>query len=491
MKQKVLSSHYQFSNLVDMLRSQAESQPHQTALIFLDDGENSEQILTYEQFERKSRAISVYLQSVKANQGRAVLLYPPGIDYITAFFGCLYAGVTAVPAYPPHNHRNTSRIETIVADSQAATVLTTSTKLFQLQSLLKKIDNSQKLRWLATDNISQSLEDDWKPPNIKPDSLAFLQYTSGSTSSPKGVMLSHANLLHNAAATYSYMEHSSDSKVVSWLPTYHDMGLIGSILQPLYGGFPCILMSPVAFLQRPYRWLKAISHYRATTSGGPNFAYELCIQKITPEQKATLDLSSWTVAFNGAEPVRASTLERFADSFGSCGFRLDAFYPCYGLAEATLIVSGKMFKKAQPEIKKFNTKALEEHKIATSANSMRALVSCGKSISDQQIAIVDTNTLTRCVSNAIGEVWVSGPSVGKGYWNRAQETKEIFGAYLTDTGEGPFLRTGDLGFLLDDGELFITGRLKDLIIIRGRNLYTLFKVCFLLNHTQFLSTKEL
>ena len=240
-----------------MLRSQAESQPHQTALIFLDDGENSEQILTYEQFERKSRAISVYLQSVKANQGRAVLLYPPGIDYITAFFGCLYAGVTAVPAYPPHNHRNTSRIETIVADSQAATVLTTSTKLFQLQSLLKKIDNSQKLRWLATDNISQSLEDDWKPPNIKPDSLAFLQYTSGSTSSPKGVMLSHANLLHNAAATYSYMEHSSDSKVVSWLPTYHDMGLIGSILQPLYGGFPCILMSPVAFLQRPYRWLKA------------------------------------------------------------------------------------------------------------------------------------------------------------------------------------------------------------------------------------------
>ncbi len=303
---------------------------------------------------------------------------------------------------------------------------------------------------------------------IDTDTLAFLQYTSGSTGTPKGVMLTHGNLLHNAAATYQVMEHSTASRFVSWLPTYHDMGLIGGILQPVYGGFPCILMPPASFLQRPYRWLQTISQYKGTTSGAPNFAYELCPQKITPEQKQTLDLSSWSVAFNGAEPIRSDTLERFATAFADCGFRPEAFYPCYGMAEATLIVAGGQ-KSAPPMVKTVQKSALEVNQIIAAQDECH-LVSCGQSIPTQQIIIANPDTLTRCQAGEVGEIWVSGASVGQGYWQRPTETLETFHACLSDTGEGGFLRTGDLGFL-DDRQLFVTGRLKDLIIIRGRNLY--------------------
>jgi acyl-CoA synthetase (AMP-forming)/AMP-acid ligase II len=288
------------STLVEILQSRAKSQPHTEAFSFLQDGENTVITLTYQQLDRRSRAIASQLQSMGMVGERALLLYPPGLDFLAGFFGCLYAGVVAVPAYPPHNQRNTPRIQAIIADAQAAIALTTSTLLPKLQSL---IGDNYKLQWFGTDNLEPGIENCWQAPFINQDSLVFLQYTSGSTGTPKGVMLSHSNLLHNAAVTYKFMEHSPESKFVSWLPVYHDMGLIGGILQPLYGGFPCILMSPAAFLQRPYRWLQAISHYQGTTSGAPNFAYELCINKITPEQRATLDLSSWSVAFNGAEPI--------------------------------------------------------------------------------------------------------------------------------------------------------------------------------------------
>lgn len=453
-----------FSTLVGLLRHRSVTQSDVQAFTFLVDGESEQVTLTYQQLDRHARAIASQLQAKGAAGDRALLLYPPGLDYLAAFFGCLYAGVVAVPAYPPRNQRNTPRIQAIIADAQAQIALTTTA----ISSTVRLLTDSNSLTWLTTDNLKQGIEDAWQQPCIDRDTLAFVQYTSGSTGTPKGVMLTHGNLLHNAAATYQVMEHSAASIFVSWLPTYHDMGLIGGILQPVYGGFPCILMPPASFLQRPYRWLQAISQYKGTTSGAPNFAYELCTQKITPEQKQTLDLSSWSVAFNGAEPIRSDTLERFATAFADCGFRSEAFYPCYGMAEATLIVAGGQ-KSAIPIVKTVQKAALAANQILA-ANNECNLVSCGQSIPEQQIVIANPDTLTRCQASEVGEIWVSGSSVGKGYWQRPTETAETFHAYLSDTGEGPFLRTGDLGFL-DDRQLFVTGRVKDLIIIRGRNLY--------------------
>ncbi|MBW4677268.1 MAG: amino acid adenylation domain-containing protein [Desmonostoc geniculatum HA4340-LM1] len=460
------------ATIVDILRDRSFKMPHKQAFTFLEDGETQELTLTYHELDQRSRAVAAQLQAFGLSGERAILLYPPGLDYLIAFFGCLYAGVVAVPAYPPRNQRKTPRIQAITIDAQASVALTTTAMLRALQSIFTPNTKQGNFRWLTTDNITQGLEDSWQQPAINGDTLAFLQYTSGSTGTPKGVMLSHGNLLHNAAVTYQLMEHSSSSKFVSWLPVYHDMGLIGGILQPLYGAFPCILMSPASFLQRPYRWLQAISRYKGTTSGGPNFAYEQCVQRITQQQKETLDLSSWSVAFNGAEPVRRDTLEQFAASFAECGFQREAFYPCYGMAEATLIVSGGS-KTAIPQIRTVNRSALSQNQIVEAtieSQDIQSFVSCGKAIPIQQIVIVNPETLTRCSSNEVGEIWVSGPSVGQGYWNRTEETKETFHAYIKDTKEGPFLRTGDLGFL-HNGEVFITGRAKDLIIIRGRNLY--------------------
>ncbi|MBW4625289.1 MAG: AMP-binding protein [Brasilonema octagenarum HA4186-MV1] len=463
---------HQCATVVDIVRYRSSTQPHAQAFTFLEDGETQESTLTYHELDRRSRAIASQLQTLGLTGERAILLYPPGLDYLSAFFGCLYAGVVAVPAYPPRNQRNTPRIQAIITDAQAAIILTITTILPTVQSLLAKETNQSHLRWLTTDNLAQGIENSWQQPEINADTLAFLQYTSGSTGTPKGVMLSHGNLLHNAAVTYQLMEHSPSSVFVSWLPVYHDMGLIGGILQPLYGGFGCILMSPASFLQRPYRWLQTISHYKGTTSGGPNFAYEQCIQRITQQQKETLDLSSWSVAFNGAEPIRQETLDQFAATFAECGFRGSAFYPCYGMAEATLMVSGGI-KKALPPCKTVAKSSLEKNLLVeanTNSEDTQTFVSCGQSIPQQEIVIVNPETLTRCSSDEVGEIWASGPSVGQGYWNRQEETEQIFHAYLKDTGSEPFLRTGDLGFL-HNGELFITGRAKDLIIIRGRNLY--------------------
>jgi amino acid adenylation domain-containing protein len=460
------------ATLADLLRYRAVNEPEKLAFTFLQDGETSAENLTYRELDRRSRAIASQLQAMGLSGERALLLYPPGLDYLAAFFGCLYAGAIAVPAYPPRNQRNTPRIQAILQDAQAKIALTTTAIFAKVRSLLAQKTDSDALNWLTTDNLGNGIEDNWEPPSIHQDTLAFLQYTSGSTGIPKGVMLSHGNLLHNAAMTYRLMEHSPSSKFVSWLPIYHDMGLIGGVLQPLYGGFPCYLMSPASFLVSPYRWLKAISDYQGTTSGGPNFAYELCVQKITPEQKESLDLSRWSVAFNGAEPIRQDTLERFADAFASCGFLKTAFYPCYGMAEATLIVSGGV-KAAVAVTKTVQKTALERNQAIDGDfddDNSQLLVGCGNTLPEQEIAIANPETLTRCAPDEIGEIWVSGPSVGHGYWNRPEETAQTFRAYLVDTDEKPFLRTGDLGFL-HNGELFITGRAKDLIIIRGRNLY--------------------
>lgn len=461
-----------FKTLVDLLRNRAIESPKEIGYSFLIDGETETVNLTYQQLEQRSRAIAAYLQSICPPGEVALLLYQPGLEYITTFFGCLYAGVIAIPAYPPRPNRSLERIQTIIRDSKAKIGLASQSIISSLKPRASETPELDNLDWLATDQIPDNLAQKWLEPNINEETLAFLQYTSGSTATPKGVIITHQNLLHNSSLIHQCFGHSPQSKGVIWLPPYHDMGLIGGILQPLYGGFPVILMSPLMFLQSPVRWLQAISRYQGTTSGGPNFAYDLCVRKIKPEQIQTLDLSSWEVAFNGAEPISAEVLERFTNTFAVCGFRREAFYPCYGMAEATLIISGG--NKLSPPVKtQVVARALEKNQIVLvyPTEGTKTLVGCGQSLPDQQIKIVHPEKLTLCAEGEVGEIWVSGPSIARGYWHKPEETKQTFAAYLAEAPEKePFMRTGDLGFL-EAGELFVTGRLKDVIIINGRNHY--------------------
>jgi 8-amino-7-oxononanoate synthase/acyl carrier protein len=457
---------------VELLRHRARHQGDSRGYLFLVDGESEEAELTYAELDRQARAIAAWLQSHGLEGERALLLFPAGFEFIAAFFGCLYAGVVAVPAYPPRMNRSLDRIHAIANDARAQVALTTAAVLERIQPLLKETPELERLTWLATDAPPPGIENRWQDPSAEGDTLAFLQYTSGSTGTPKGVMLSHSNLLHNCALIAHAFEHTHTLNAVFWLPSYHDMGLVGGILAPLYQGAPNVLMSPMAFLQRPFRWLQAISRHKATTSGGPNFAYDLCIRKITPEQRAQLDLSSWNIAFNGAEPVRSETLDRFAEMFEPCGFRREAFYPCYGLAEATLIVSGG-YKARPPVVGSFDAKALENRmvvEVPAMDEGARRLVGSGRTLPDETIVIADPETMTRCGPGQVGEIWVASPSVAQGYWQRSAETEATFRACLRGTNSGPFLRTGDLGFF-QDNELFVAGRLKDLIIIRGLNHY--------------------
>ena len=456
--------------LVEVLRAKASAQPQRVVYTFLLDGETHEVHLTYAELDRQARAIGSLLARTIAPGEPVLLLYPPGLEYITAFFGCLYAGVIAVPAYPPRLNRNLLRLEAIVSDTQARAAMTTEAMLTKMSPLLAQTNSLTCLRWLTHESLSEEMSQKWQPPALDSDSPAFLQYTSGSTSKPKGVLLTHRNLLHNEQMMQRAFGQCERSIIVGWLPLYHDMGLIGNVIQPLFVGARCILMSPLAFLQRPLRWLQAISRYRGTTSGGPNFAYEFCLRRITAEQREQLDLSSWTIAFNGAEPVRAETLEKFATTFAPQGFRREAFRPCYGLAEATLLVSVNS-ETGPPMVKRVDARALEANQVREAAAGhapVRVIVGCGEALQEQEIVIVDPEDLTRCAEDRVGEVWISGPSVAKGYWHHPEETRRIFQAQLSANDERTYLRTGDLGFL-QEGQLFITGRLKDLIIIRGRN----------------------
>ncbi|MEH1804166.1 beta-ketoacyl synthase N-terminal-like domain-containing protein [Nostoc sp.] len=459
--------------LVDVLRYRAIQQPQTLGYTFLVDGESEGSKLTYGALDKLARAIATYLQTFAKPGDRVLLLYPPGLEFIIAFFGCLYAGLIAIPAYPPRQNQSIARLGAIVSDAQATAILTTTALLPIVKNYFADNPELASLKVLTSDGISEAIAHEWKAPNIDGNTLAFLQYTSGSTGTPKGVMVSHSNLLHNLAYLDRGWEHTSDSVMVTWIPFFHDMGLIYGVLQPLYKGFPCYIMPPVAFIARPIRWLQAISHYQATHTSAPNFAYDLCIRKITPEQRASLNLSRWQMALNAAEPVKAETLERFAKAFACCGFQATAFCPGYGLAEATLKVTAVQ-TQAKPIISKVEATALAQNRVvpATADHpNVRLLVGCGNHRQgDTQIAIVHPELLTRCLPDEVGEIWVAGASITQGYWQRPEETKHTFAAYLADTGEGPFLRTGDLGFLQND-ELFITGRLKDLIIIRGHNHY--------------------
>lgn len=470
----MLSSHQSSaacSSVVELLRARTADRSEHRIFTFLEDGENETSFLTLADLDRTARAIGAQLQKAGVQGTRALLLFPAGLDFIAAFFGCLYAGVVAVPAYPPRSNRGLPRLLAILNDASPSFLLANSSVFRRLETQSIQTAELRTLRWMNTDEIDHSLAEEWHDPQVTSETLAFLQYTSGSTAAPKGVMISHGNVLHNEGLINTAFRQTETSIVVGWLPLYHDMGLIGNVLQPLYSGAHCVLMPPMAFLQKPIRWLKCISDYRATTSGGPNFAYQLCVQKITPEQCQDLELDSWQVAFNGAEPVRYETLKQFAEAFAPYGFKPDAFYPCYGLAEATLLVAGR--KNSDRIIVSEVTAPEQQHsrKYFEEAGDGKVLVSSGAAIDPGKVVVVDLETLKPCAAGETGELWLQGPGVAQGYWNRPEETERTFRAYLNEgRGDGPFLRTGDLGFL-DDRDVYITGRLKDLIIIRGRNLY--------------------
>jgi acyl-CoA synthetase (AMP-forming)/AMP-acid ligase II len=460
------------ASLAEVLYHRACETPDLTAYIFLADGEAPAGCLTYSALDRQARIVAEQLRERFPSGERVLLLFSPGLDFVTAFFGCLYAEMIAVPV--PMNLRRPQRSETIVADASPIAGVVASNDL--AMAACKSSERLRALTWFSTEAIGgaevRGTDAGWRrPPTVDPHALALLQYTSGSTASPKGVMVSHHNLLHNLQTMRQATALGPDSISVTWLPFYHDMGLIDGVLQPVYSGFPAVLMPPLAFLQRPLRWLGAISRYRATHSGGPDFAYELCVRKILPEQRKGLDLASWKSAYNGAEPVQQSTLAAFTAAFAASGFKPDAFYPCYGLAEGTLMVSGGEVT-TPPRILTCASAALEQHRVAAPSpvEPARMIVGCGHSRCGTRIVIVDVDSERACPPDRIGEIWVQGDSVAKGYWGCPAETATTFEARLRSNDEGPFLRTGDLGFV-ENGDLFVTGRLKDLVIIRGRNYY--------------------
>ncbi|WP_394827258.1 amino acid adenylation domain-containing protein [Pendulispora albinea] len=465
------------TTLIELLRRRAGERPSSHAYTFLADGASDVRSTTYGELDRRARAVAGSMQSRARAGDRVLIVLPPGLDFIAAFFGCLYAGLITVPVPLPQRRRGLPRLLSIIRDARPTVALTTEALLGTIRAasgIAARSPELDALHWVSIDSIPDGADEEWRPLSIEPGDLAFLQYTSGSTGVPKGVALTHANLLQNERMIQGAFGQTDQSVIVGWLPPYHDMGLIGNILQPLYVGAPCIQMTPEHFLTNPLRWLEAITRYRGTTSGGPNFAFDLCVDKIAPEQREALDLSSWTVAFNGAEPVREATLERFAKAFAGAGFRASAFVPCYGLAESTLLVSARS-RSAPPVVRAVERAALEQGRAvlvpgdgARGEGAVARLVGCGPQ-DPAVVTIVDPVRAEPCGAGEVGEIWVRGGSVARGYWGRPEETADTFGARLA-SGEGPFLRTGDLGFV-GDGELYVTGRLKDLIIIRGRNLY--------------------
>ncbi|WP_428262059.1 aminotransferase class I/II-fold pyridoxal phosphate-dependent enzyme [Haliangium sp.] len=461
--------------LIALLRARAHSQPDDLSFKFLIDGEGKEADLTYAGLDRRARVIAAYLQARLSPGDPVLLLYPPGLEYISAFFGCLYAGMVAVPTSLPHpsmQHRALPRLISIITESGAQAALTQQAIYSIIDGIARGNEELHNIDFMSTDTLTDGLADEWREVDVEPDALALVQYTSGSISAPKGVALTHRNILFNQAMITAAGHTHEDQCFVGWLPPTHDMGLFGGILHMVYIGRSAVLMSPEKFLQRPVRWLEAISKHRGTVSAAPNFAFDLCVAKTTPEERERLDLSSWRLVFNGAEPIRPNSLEQFFEAFAVSGLRRSVMYPCYGLAESTLIVSGG--DVVGPKIVHFDTDELTRNHAAVPAapgDSARALVGCGRAILTEKIKIVDPETCELRSDGQVGEIWISSPAVAHGYWKNPELSKEIFQARIAGVDdEDEYLRTGDFGFL-HEGELFVTGRLKDLIIIHGSNHY--------------------
>ncbi len=459
------------TNFMDVLERHAAAFGNQIVYQFLDNGEQVSETITYSMLAQRARAVASALQQHGNRGDRVLLLYPSCIEYMVGFFACLYAGMAAVPIFPPRSGKHNGRLEGVLTDCDPVVGLTT---LKQKQDMRRAFEASVALTalpMLCSDEVPIEEASAFRPVPLDGEVLAFLQYTSGATGQPKGVMVNHENLIYNERMIQHGFRTTKDSQYVTWLPIHHDMGLIGQMLHSVWLGTTCTFMSPGSFLRRPACWLEAISRFRADVSGAPNFAYDLCADKVTDAQCGSLDLSAWRVAFNGAEPVRHSTLERFARRFEPFGFRRQASYPCYGMAEATLIVSGGL-ADAEPVYRWTDKEALGRGVAEIRAPGdpgAVAQVGCGVSLLEQQVRIVNPRSCAVCADGEVGEIWIRGRNIGGGYWNKPELSRDIFKAHLSD-GDGPYLRTGDLGYL-SGGELFITGRLKDVIIVRGVNHY--------------------
>ncbi len=458
-----------FLSILDCLDHYSSAAPQRLAYRFLPVSNDPIVELNYWKLRERALAIAGALQFRVHPGDRVLLLLPSGVDFIEAFLACLYAGVIAVPLYPPRPNQNFGRLAAVLDNAAPALAIATAAQLPSLMGHCGTAPGGAPMAWASVEEL-RGAGAPFRTAPIQPDDIAFIQYTSGSTAAPKGVVLTHRNIMHNQMQIQRAFRHDASDHVMGWLPLFHDMGLIGNVLQPLYLGIGCTLMSHLSFLQQPVRWLQAISTYKATTSGGPNFAFQLCVRRVSEPQKENLDLSHWRLAFCGAEVVRPETVRQFAEAFSPCGFDATAFYPCYGLAEATLFVAGAATRRAT-QAQPWSASALTrgEATDASRTDDARPLIACGSTI-DTDLLIVDPETkqaLPRC---QVGEIWVCGDSVARGYWRNDALTSETFHARtVPSSGRGPYLRTGDLGFVDADGELFVTGRLKDLIIIRGLN----------------------
>ncbi|MGE0484559.1 MAG: AMP-binding protein [Gammaproteobacteria bacterium] len=456
------------TDLVAMLRGHAERAATARACVWLADGEAERETLTYAELDRRARAVAARVQGFAAAGDCALVVHPPGLEFLAAFFGCLYAGVIAVPLPIPRQAQGLARMVDIARSLGGNLLLSTATTLARLERLDAAAVAS--LVTLPSEETDADLARAWQAPTVTADDVAYLQYTSGSTSDRKGVTIRHRNVIDNLRGIAERFGHHDASVSVNWLPHFHDLGLVSGILQPLLHGHLNVMLSPTAFVQQPMRWLAAISNYRGTYTNSPNYGYDLCVRRATPEHLAALDLASLDVALNGAEPVRPQTVDEFTATFAPCGLRATAMYPAYGLAEATLVVSGARRDRLPVQLD-VDAGALERDLVqaAAAGPAARRLVGCGQTLQDTAIAIVDPASARR--SEGVGEIWVRGPGVADGYWERPDASAETFGGRIAgEPDAAPWLRTGDLGFLRD-GELFVTGRIKDLIIVRGANFY--------------------
>ena len=459
------------SFISDILKYRAHHQPDKTAFTFLLDGDEKKVSWTYENLKNAVANVANFLRMHVKKGDRVVLLFEPGLSFLTAYLATISIGSIAVPCHPPMGDRQIHRLKLMLENCRPALILCSKKIREQTRQFSKFKSLAHEINSEILDvSISNHPEYcNWKKSDLKPNDIAMLQYTSASTGDPKGVIVSHNNLLKNSEAIYNWLGSDAERKGCIWLPPYHDMGLLGTIMQPLYAGFPLVFMSPLHFLQRPLRWLKTISNHRSTSTGAPNFAFQLCVDSITDEEldAAELDLSFVREIFNGSEPIDPSTISAFYNRFSRYGLPQTAINPCYGMAEATLFVSGKNAGEA-PLCQPFNRDALDDRKVKPDPQG-RMLVSSGNVSEEIDLRIVDPNTGQSCEAGEVGEIWLSGPSITHGYWDNEDLTNTAFGNILPESPLSYF-RTGDLGFLLDKN-LYITGRIKEVIIVRGRNLY--------------------
>ena len=455
------------TNLMAMLAQQADRYGDKIAFSFSPDGGAEQARITYRELDARARTLAADLQRRGATGRRVLLACEPGLDNAIGYFGCVYAGAIAAPM-----NETLSRLKQIAIDVRADFVLATTDIQTRVRAPIDALTTDRPLQWCTIDPDPAHDGSGWVAPAIDPDDIALIQYTSGSTKSPKGVMVTHRNLLHNMEVVRRRWNGHDGDVAVWWLPQHHDMGLIGGVLEMVYVGVTTYMMAPNSFIKKPVRWLEMLSRHRATITGAPTFAYDVCVKNTTASQRAALDLSNLTHAWIGTEPVRATTLQNFAEAFAPAGFQLNGIQSAFGLAESSLLVTAMQSPEVAGARYVDRTELGRNHLVDVAADhpDAVALVGCGRVLDDMRVLIVDPETRLECSPDQVGEIWVSGPSVALGYWNRPEETARTFGATLADTGEGPFLRTGDLGFMCA-GELFVTGRWNDLVTIRDTKYY--------------------